>query len=92
MATVLTGMPSAAATSAPAADGQIFPSTTIFGGLGTGATAEAALDDAVADATAQAAAARFGDYAITGDPIVQSMVRPGFPVTYRAQVTVGCTT
>lgn len=63
-AALLGSAPSAAATT-PA--GVVEPAVTLFSGLGTGPTAEAALAAAEADARAQAAAAGFTDCAVAGD-------------------------
>ncbi|MGW0810927.1 hypothetical protein [Nonomuraea sp. NPDC002799] len=73
---------------------EVLPATQQFGGLGSGPTQEAALTAAIADAQVQASAAGYTaeDCSLLGDPIIMGGVRPGFPLTYHALVTLGCTT
>jgi hypothetical protein len=97
-ASLLGGASAASAATAPvtgvAAQGPILPVPVEFDGVGTGSTAATALDNAVLDARSKALAAGFDpvtDCVILGDPIVTGMVIPGQPITYRAQVVLGCT-
>lgn len=87
-AALLSVAPPASASTPP---GVVEQAVTLFSGLGMGPTAEAALAAAEADARAQAAAAGFTDCAVAGDPNVFGLLRPGFPLTYVALLTVGCT-
>jgi hypothetical protein len=90
-AAAVLGWGSAAGATTVVEQGTVIPVPVQFDGIGTGSTAEEALGNAVADAVARAAAEGFTDCAILGDPIIVGLVQPGFPVSYLAQVTIGCT-